>query len=195
MPCWCLWGNLTMYLYIYIIIILNLWKRYIYNFESMEMIYIYIISRDSKLFTSLSYVHTFAERRRADFDIPAPLPRVCSHISGANAWGSAISWGQWWFGARGFEAGAVNWVLGPFLAERFLLPLRLRSATAHVWTRVMICVEANFPPASARACVNVSFWVLGTMIHMGATEHWDWVPSLMHLFMGNLKIRPQDEGC
>ena len=25
-----------------------------------------------------------------------------------------------------------------------------RSATAHVWTHVMICVEANFPPASAR---------------------------------------------
>ena len=91
-----------------------------------------------------------AERRWADFDIPAPLPRVCSHIRGADAGGSAISWGQWWFGARGFEAGAVNWVLDPFLAERFLLPLRLRSATAHVWTHVMICVEANFPPAPAR---------------------------------------------
>ena len=87
-----------------------------------------------------------AERRRADFDIPAPLPRVCSHIRGANAGGSAISWGQWWFGARSFEAGAVNWVLDPFLAERFCS----RSATAHVWTHVMICVEANFPPAPAR---------------------------------------------
>ena len=96
-----------------------------------------------------------AERRRADFDIPAPLPRVCSHICGADAGGSAISWGQWWFGARGFEAGAVNWVLDPFVAERFLLPLHLRSATAHVWTHVMICVEANFPPAPAGACVNV----------------------------------------
>ena len=62
-----------------------------------------------------------AERRRADFDIPAPLPRVCSHIRGADAGGSAICWGQWWFGARGFEAGAVNWVLDPFLTERFLL--------------------------------------------------------------------------
>ena len=31
-----------------------------------------------------------------------------------------------------------------------LRPLRLRSATAHVWTHVMICVAANFPPASAR---------------------------------------------
>ena len=91
-----------------------------------------------------------AERRRADFDIPAPLPRVCSHTRGADAGGSALSWGQWWFGARGFEAGAVNWVLDPFLAERFLLPLHLRSATAHVWTHVMICVEANVPPAAAR---------------------------------------------
>ena len=32
-----------------------------------------------------------AERRRADFEIPAPLPRVCSHIRGADAGGSAIS--------------------------------------------------------------------------------------------------------
>ena len=102
-----------------------------------------------------SYVHTCAERLRADFDIPAALPRVCSHIRGADAGGSAISWGQWWFGARGFEAGAVNWMLDPFLAERFLLPLRLCSATVHVRTHVMICVEANFPPAPARACVNV----------------------------------------
>ena len=93
---------------------------------------------------------TVAERRRADFDIPAPLPRACSHIRGADVGGSAISWGQWWFGARGFEADAVNWVLDPFVAERFLLPLRLRSATAHVWTHVLICVEANFPPAPAR---------------------------------------------
>ena len=92
-----------------------------------------------------------AGRRRADFEILAPLPRVCSHIRGADAGGSAISWGQWWFGARGFEADAANWVLDPFLAERFLPPLRHRSATAHVWTHVMISVEANFPPASTRA--------------------------------------------
>ena len=98
-----------------------------------------------------SHMHgAVAERRRADFDIPAPQLRVCSHIRGAGAGGSAISWGQWWFGARDFEAGAVNWVLDPFLAERFLLPLRLRSATAHVWMHVMICVEANFLPAPAR---------------------------------------------
>ena len=100
-----------------------------------------------------------AERRRADFDIPTSLPQVCSHIRGAVAErtrsGSAISWGQWWFGARGFEADVANWVLDPFLAEWILLPLRLRSATAHVWTHVMIYVKANFPPASARACVNV----------------------------------------
>ena len=72
---------------------------------------------------------------------------------GEDAVGSAISWGQWWFGARGFEADAANWEAD--FAERILLPLRLRSATAHVWTHVMICVEANFPPASARACENV----------------------------------------
>ena len=91
-----------------------------------------------------------AERRRVDFDIPAPLPQVCSHIRGADAGGSAIPWGQRWFGARGFEADAENWVSDPFVAEWILLPLCLRSATAYVWTHVMICVEANFPPASAR---------------------------------------------
>ena len=83
------------------------------------------------------YVHTYAEQTWS---------------------GSAISWGQWWFGARGFEADVANWVLDPFLAERFLLPLRHRSATSHVWTHVMIYVEANFPPASTRACVNVPLW-------------------------------------
>ena len=89
-----------------------------------------------------------AERRRADFAIPALLPQVCSHIRGADAGGSAISWGQRWFGARGLEADAENWVSDSFVAERILLPLRLRSATAYVWTHVMICVEANFLPAS-----------------------------------------------
>ena len=86
-----------------------------------------------------------AERRRADFDIPAPLPQVCSHIRGADAGRSAISWGQRWFGARSFEADAENWVLEPFVAEWILL------CSAYVWTHVMICAEANFPPA----CVNV----------------------------------------
>ena len=90
-----------------------------------------------------------AERRRADFDIPAPLPQVCSHIRGADTDGSAISWGQRWFGARGFKVDAENWVLDSFVAERILLPLHLCSATVYVWTHVMICVEANFPPASA----------------------------------------------
>ena len=91
---------------------------------------------------------TIAERRQADFDIPAPLPQVCSHIRDADPGGSAISWGQRWFGARGFEADVENWVLDPFVAERILLPLLLSSATVYVWTHVMICVEANFPPAS-----------------------------------------------
>ena len=76
------------------------------------------------------YVHTYAERTRSGrgfLEDNDGLERV-----------------------HGFEADAANWVLDPFLAERILLPLRLRSATAHVWTHVMICVEANFPPASAR---------------------------------------------
>ena len=90
-----------------------------------------------------------AERWQADFDIPALLPRVCSHTRGADTGGSAISWGQRWFGARRSEADMENWVSDPFVAERILLPLRLSSATAYVWTHVMICVEANFPPASA----------------------------------------------
>ena len=71
-----------------------------------------------------------AERRRAHFDIPAPPPRVCPHICGADAGRSAISWGQRWFGAHGFEADAENWVLDPFVAERILLPFRLRLANA-----------------------------------------------------------------
>ena len=94
-----------------------------------------------------------AEWRRADFDIPAPSPRVCSHMRGADAGGSAFSWGQRWFGACGFEADAENWVLDPILAEQILLPPRLRSATAYVWTHVMIYVEGNFPPTSTpRMC-------------------------------------------
>ena len=60
-----------------------------------------------------------AERRRADFDTPAPPPRVCSHIRGADAGESAISWGQNMVGARGFEADAENWVLDPMVAEHF----------------------------------------------------------------------------
>ena len=77
-----------------------------------------------------------AERRRADFDIPAPLPRVCSHIRGADAGRTRADLpfleDNEWFRACGFEADAANWVLDLFLAERILLPLRLRSATAHV---------------------------------------------------------------
>ena len=114
----------------------------------------YIITHPSPNFDGRvklrSHMHgAVAERRRADFDIPAPPLHVCSHIRGADAGGSAFSWGQRWFGARGFEADAENWVLDPILAERILLPPCLRSATAYVWTHVMICVEANFPPASA----------------------------------------------
>ena len=75
---------------------------------------------------------------------------ACSHIRGGDAVGSAISWGHLWFGACSFEADAENWELNPFVTERILLLLRHCSATAYVWTHVMICVEANFPPASVR---------------------------------------------
>ena len=92
-----------------------------------------------------------AERRRDGFDIPAPLPRVCSYIHGADAGGSAISKQQRWFGARGFEAEAENWVLDPFLAKQILLPPPLRDRVCVM--HLMICVEANFPPASTpRMC-------------------------------------------
>ena len=85
----------------------------------------------------------FAERRQVDFDIPTRLPRICSHIGGADMGRSAISWGQRWIGGCGFETAVENWVLDPFVAEQILLPLH------NVWTHVMICVEAIFPPTSA----------------------------------------------
>ena len=94
---------------------------------------------------------TDAERRRVDFDISTPPPRVCSHIRGADVGRSAISWGQRWFAARGLEVDAENWVLDPFVVEWILLPLRdpacvnacndlcwsqlsVRLRSAHVWT-------------------------------------------------------------
>ena len=110
-----------------------------------------IPSYNSKTEMLWSYVQicAVAERRRMDFDIPAPLPCVCSHKRGVDAGRSAIYWGQRWFAARGFEADAENWMLDPFIAEWILLLLRIRSVITYVWTHVMICVEANFPPTSA----------------------------------------------
>ena len=88
-----------------------------------------------------------AEWRQADFDIPAPLPWVCSHMRKADAGGSAISWGQRWVGACGFEADAENWVLDPLVAEGILLPLR-------VWTHVMLKPIFRPPPhvSAPRMC-------------------------------------------
>ena len=37
-------------------------------------------------------------------------------------------------------------------------------------------------------------WGPRAMIHMGPREHWEWLPSSMFLFMGKIKIRPQDSG-
>ena len=117
-------------------------------------------------FKALSYVHTCAERLRSGdgriFTFPLRY-RGYFHTYTVRMRADLrflyISCGQSWFGARGFEADAENWVLDPFVVERILLPLRLRSATAYVWTHVMICFEVNFPPASARACVNVPLQV------------------------------------
>ena len=94
--------------------------------------------------------------------------KICSHIRGADAGGSVICWGQ---RTRGFEADAENWLLDPFVAERILLPLRLRFATAYVWTYVMICVEVNYPPASSsvrslRMCESALTHVFFQMVTM-----------------------------
>ena len=91
-----------------------------------------------------------AERRQADFDISVTLPRLCPYLHRAEGGWICHFLRKRWFGARGFEADAENLVLDPFVADRISLPLRLRSANAHVWTQVKICVEANFPPASVR---------------------------------------------
>ena len=84
-----------------------------------------------------------AERRRVDLDIPAPPARVCSHMRGADTGGSAISWGQRWFGVCGFEADTENWVLDPFVAEQILLPPRDRVC-------VNVCNDLCWSQFSAR---------------------------------------------
>ena len=125
-----------------------------------------------------------AVRRLADFEIPALLPQVCSHIRGADMGGSAISCGWRWFGARGFEADAENWVLDPFVVERILLPLRLRSATAYVWTHVVICI-ANFPPASTPRMCERTF--MGQVTEL-------WLSCYLVLLSSDSKTRWQDSG-
>ena len=80
------------------------------------------------------YVHTYTERTRAD------LP----FLEDNDGLKRAVS-------KRTRQIGCGT----QFLRKQILLPLRLGSATAHVWTHVMISVEANFPPAFARACVNI----------------------------------------
>ena len=56
------------------------------------------------------------------------------------------------FGVCGFEAGGKLGV-GPICCGADLLPLRLHSATANMWSHVMICVEAYFLLASSlRMC-------------------------------------------
>ena len=149
----------------------------------------------NKVYLILSYLilsyhmrGAVAERRLADFETPALLPQVCSHIRGADAGGSAISCGWRWFGACGFEADAENWVLDPFIAERILLPLRLRlrlrSATAYVWAHVVICI-ANFPPASTPRMCERTF--LGQVMEL-------WLFCYLVLLSSDSKTRLQDSG-
>ena len=54
-----------------------------------------------------------------------------------------------------------------WFSPQILLPLRLRSATAYVWTHVMICVEANFPPASAQRMCERTF-----RVELIISDHW-----------------------
>ena len=62
-----------------------------------------------------NYVHTCMKRlwRRADFDIPALLPRVCSHIRDLDMGRSAISWGQRWFWGVRFQSRRGKLGVGP----------------------------------------------------------------------------------
>ena len=110
-----------------------------------------------------------AEQIRADFYIPAPLPRVCSHIRRADAGESAISWRHWWFGAHGFEADAENWVLDPFLVERILLP----PPPAHV-------LERSFRKCSWYQLIK---WVWKTHLwNYLEISDGQWVKSIFRMF-------------
>ena len=73
---------------------------------------------------------------------------------GADAGSSAISWGHRWVGVHSLEADVENWVLDPFVAERILLPLRLRSATAYVWTYIWFVLKPIFRPRPLCACMG-----------------------------------------
>ena len=108
-----------------------------------------------------------AEQRWADFDIPAPLLRVCSHIRGADA-ERMLADLPFLEDNDGLERAVSKrtqqigcWT--HFLRSGFCS----RSATGHVWTHVMICVEANFLPASARVrmCQRTFFWCMMQQKH------------------------------
>ena len=75
-----------------------------------------------------------AELRRADFDIPAPLPRVCSHI-------------------RGVDAERIC----HFLRTKMVWSARFRSGRGKLGVGPISC-GADFapapPPLRDRACVN-----------------------------------------
>ena len=131
------------------------------------------------------------ERRWADFDIPTPLPRVCSHICGADAGGSDISWGQRWLGPRSFEVDAENWVLDPFVAVRILLPLRDRVCVNACNDLCWSQFSARLHPRPLRACVNVPLDDKSTLVHVMA---WCCQPTsqaiTQHLYSTKLNSSP-----
>ena len=101
----------------------------------------------------LSYVHTCAERLRSGdgWILTFPL-RYCGYV---HTYAMQTQADLPFLGDKdGLERAVSKWTrkIGCWthlLRSRFCS----RSATAYVWTHVMICVEANFPPASVpRMC-------------------------------------------
>ena len=98
--------------------------------------------------------------RRADFDIPAPLPWVCWHIHGADPARSAVCWVQRWFGVCGFEAD-IPGKLGvePICCRADFVPtppllrdrICVNACNDLCWSQFSICLH----PCLLRTCVNV----------------------------------------
>ena len=112
------------------------------------------------------------EQRRADFDIPASLLRVCSHIRGADEGRllrTQMVWSAW------FRSGRGNLGVGPIYRSGFWSC----SATAYVWTHVMICIEGNFLPASAPRMCEHTFTEFFFLTQ--SSEQWTWNEILLYL--------------
>ena len=104
-----------------------------------------------------------AERRRADFDIPAPLPRVCSHIRGADAertrsgCGADAEWTRSGCGADTEWTRSGRGRICHFLKTMMVWSVRFRSGRGKLSVGPISC-GADFAPAPPllrdRACVN-----------------------------------------